>query len=281
MNVEPYLVAAFIRLNTVSSQLTGGPLSDIKHNELPGQSYNTPVRTLKEAQRRLDTLLTTGVPFLAKCWILSKGDIEEDYESLSLTQFGLLSRYHQLLHQFEQFTKRSYTLLSEKQQREADLVRLHCLAQILPLKTCLLKGPIPELFTPDYVTLLMATEELIDKLPMLTTITVDEGIIPGLFVIASSCPDYRVRLQAIDCMLSWPHCEGLLNSNLAASIALEGLKGDLARKRDKECDQGVLEVADREQGSFLLNTLTSVESIADWVPIRTTRIAVPKAKARN
>ncbi|KAF7585639.1 hypothetical protein BBP40_010404 [Aspergillus hancockii] len=280
VHVEPLLVAEFIRLNTVSCQMGAGrPLVHIEPQEQLDSNSPAPLYTLEEAQGRIRPLLNVGIPFLTKCWLLSAEEIAQDYESLSLTQFRLLSRYYQFQHLFERFIDQSYPFISAKQQRKADLVRIQYLSQILPLKTCLQKCPVSESFIPDYEALLSAIEDVIDKIPTRTTITLEDGIIPGLFIVASSCPDYHLRLRALIALLSWPHFEGLLNSNLAASIALEGTKVELASKGwSEKCVQSAMDGADIKDDDFLANALMSVESMADWVPIRTARIPVPKAR---
>ena len=59
------------------------------------------------------------------------------------------------------------------------------------------KGTVPEAFMPEYITLASAVEALMNKLSARPTMTLDGRVIPELFIVASSCPDYRVRLRAI------------------------------------------------------------------------------------
>ncbi|OGM43366.1 hypothetical protein ABOM_008726 [Aspergillus bombycis] len=107
--------------------------------------------------------------------------------------------------------------------------------------------------------------------------TLDGGVIPGLFIVASSCPDYRVRLRAIRSLLAWPHCEGWANSNLAASLTLESLKVEMARENQKRI-QKVAEVVNNRDDNYLLDTLKSVETIADWSPVRGFNVHLPIRK---
>ncbi|KAE8389588.1 hypothetical protein BDV23DRAFT_173030 [Aspergillus alliaceus] len=268
--IEQFLVVEFTRLDAQACHFGGGkPQLHIDiglDDELLDSSCAVAFSTITEVQDVLSHLLNAGIPFLARCWKLSPQEIIQEYESLSFNQLKLLSRYHAFMHQFEIFCKHSYIDLNEREKRKADLVRIQCLSQTLPLKICLLRSAVPEAFIPEYITLVSAVEALMNKLSARPTMTLDGGVIPGLFIVASSCPDYRVRLRAIRSLLVWPHCEGWANSNLAAYLTLESLKAEMARQ-DKKNMQKVAEVVDDKGDNYLLDTLRSVETIADWSPI--------------
>ncbi|KOC12160.1 hypothetical protein AFLA70_50g003620 [Aspergillus flavus AF70] len=207
--IDQSLVEAFVRLDAQSSHFgKDGPLLHLNKEGEEKWSHSDTMslpRNVQEARRELNHVLSKGIPFLSECWSLSK-----------------------------LFCEQSYAKLSPKEQRGVDIIRLHYLAQILSIKTCFFNGPIPGYLTPEYVSLLSAHEALMAKFPERSTTTLDNGIIPGLYVVASKCPDYRIRLRAIKALQSWPHCEGLINSNIAASLAFESLKRELMQGNKDE-----------------------------------------------
>ncbi|KAE8139201.1 hypothetical protein BDV38DRAFT_270057 [Aspergillus pseudotamarii] len=226
--IDQSLVEAFVRLDAQSSHFgADGPLLHLNKEGEEAWSHSDTMplpRNVQEARRELNHVLSKGIPFLSECWARSSTEIRLNYDSMHFTQQNLLASLAQHKQRFELFCEESYATLSPKEQRGAGIIRLHYLAQILSIKTCFFHGPIPGYLTPEYVSLLSAHEALMVKFPERSTTTLDNGIIPGLYVVASKCPDYR----------SWPHCEGLINSNIAASLALESLKRELMEGNKSE-----------------------------------------------
>ncbi|GAB1199649.1 hypothetical protein APSETT444_009006 [Aspergillus pseudonomiae] len=202
--------------------------------------------------------------------LLNKRHASQDPQLKEAT-LSLLASLSQHKHRLELFCKQSYAELNAKEQRGVEILQLQYLDQILSVKTCFFNGPIPEYLTPEYVALLSAHESLMAKFPERSTITLDNGIIPGLYIVASKCPDYRVRLRAIRALQSWPHCEGFINSNIIASLALESLKRELVKVNKAELS---LIVGDNEEElvRFLFDTLSCTEQAAYWSIIRASKI---------
>ncbi|KAE8381269.1 hypothetical protein BDV26DRAFT_95727 [Aspergillus bertholletiae] len=276
--IDQSLVEAFMRLDIQSSHFgTRGPLlhmnKDAKKQWPSGNTGDTsPLpRNVQEARQELNRVLSKGIPFLSECWVLSSTEIKLNYNSMRLRQQSLLTSLTHHRQRLESFCKLSYANLSPKEQRGAEILRLHYLAQILSVKTCFFNGPIPGYLTPEYVALLSAHEELMEKFPERSTMTLDNGIIPGLYIVASKCPDYQVRLRAIKALQSWPHCEGLINSNVAASLTLESLKRELLKGKKSELSL-IVGNNEEELVRFLFDTLSSTEHAAHWSPIRASRI---------
>ncbi|QRD85188.1 hypothetical protein F9C07_2230143 [Aspergillus flavus] len=273
--IDQSLVEAFVRLDAQSSHFgKDGPLLHLNKAGEEKWSHSDTMslpRNVQEARRELNHVLSKGIPFLSECWSLSSTEIKLHYNSMCLTQQSLLASLTQHKQRLELFCEQSYAKLSPKEQRGVDIIRLHYLAQILSIKTCFFNGPIPGYLTPEYVSLLSAHEALMAKFPERSTTTLDNGIIPGLYVVASKCPDYRVRLRAIKALQSWPHCEGLINSNIAASLAFESLKRELMQGNKDELS---LIVGDNEVElvRFLFDTLSSTEHAAHWSMIKASRI---------
>ncbi|OGM43367.1 hypothetical protein ABOM_008727 [Aspergillus bombycis] len=160
--VEHFLAAEFTRLDAQASHFGGGRPqlhTDIGlDDKLLDSSSTVAFSTFTEVQDVLSHLLNAGIPFLAQCWRLSPQQIIQEYAALSFTQLKLLSRYHAFMHRFELFCKHSYRDLNEREKRKADLVRIQCFSQTLPLKICLLRSAVPEAFIPEYITLVSAVE---------------------------------------------------------------------------------------------------------------------------
>ncbi|KAE8345085.1 hypothetical protein BDV24DRAFT_126227 [Aspergillus arachidicola] len=273
--LDQSLVEAFVRLDAQSSHFgKDGPLLHLNKEGEEMWSHSDTMslpRNVQEARRELNHVLSKGIPFLSECWSLSSTEIKLHYNSMRLSQQSLLASLTHHKQRLEMFCEQSYAKLSPKEQRGVDIIRLHYLAQILSIKTCFFNGPIPGYLTPEYVSLLAAHEALMAKFPERSTTTLDNGIIPGLYVVASKCPDYRVRLRAIKALQSWPHCEGLINSNIAASLAFESLKRDLMKENKDELSL-IVGDSEVELVRFLFKTLSFTEHATHWSIIKASKI---------
>ncbi|KAL4879341.1 hypothetical protein BJY04DRAFT_229123 [Aspergillus karnatakaensis] len=266
--VDSGLVRVFERLDIESSHFGQGSPTLCSYDELEERLDQLYVmRNLHEVHDRVALQINMGVPFLAKCWVLSEVEIQADYEDLHRKQQRLLCANYKSKQQIEILTQQSYHQLTSKEHRSMDLLLLQCVGQILALKTCLKDGPAPTHVIPEHVELLTIYGRIMSKFPDRPTITLDFGVIPCLYVVASQCPQYSVRIRAIDALLSWPHCEGLVNSNLAASVALEGLKAEL-RDKDERTLLCVNRHADADLQRYLRDTLQSSMHDTSFWPMR-------------
>jgi hypothetical protein len=122
---------------------------------------------------------------------------------------------------------------------------------------------VPESLTPEYIALLSAHQAFLAKFPDRPTLTLDYGVIPGLWVVASQCPDYSIRLQAIHTLQTWPHCEGIINSNVLASAAIENLRAEL--QIHNQLDRLIIDAdTEEELSKFLFDTLKSTQQATNW-----------------
>ncbi|KAL2823128.1 hypothetical protein BJX63DRAFT_426944 [Aspergillus granulosus] len=265
------LVQMFQRLDTEYSHFGPGKPFLSSSNELEDDWLERrQLHTLDDVHDSVRRLLNIGIPFLAKCWVLTGAEIEADYLNLHRQQERLLSLYYRLRDKIQALCNRPHPELSYKEQRGISLSMLQCLSQILGIKTCLIDGPLPASWTPEFAALLSAHEDFLANFPERPTITLDYGIIPGLYVV-TKCPHYLVRLQAIDILLNWPHCEAVVNSNIVASLALETLKVEM-QDRDRLDVLGVDDEAAKALNSFLFNTLKSTPQAEKWSAIRASKI---------
>ncbi|KAH8700470.1 hypothetical protein BGW36DRAFT_415520 [Talaromyces proteolyticus] len=277
LSLDSCLIRTFQRLDIESSHFgTGGPFL-FTSNELeenwPEQSFYSPLKCLDDAYQSLTYLFNIGIPFLAKCWPLSGTEIKAEYGKLFYKQQRLLSSYYQLQRQAGIFHKRFFHQLSHKEQVGLEILQLQCLGQILGLKTCLIDGLVPADLLPEYETLLAACEELVSKFPARPTITLDYCCVASLYVVVSRCPQYSLRLQAINVLLSWPHSEGVINSNVVASLALETMKTELQTKDQRDMYMSLVDrEADEELARFLFDTLRSAQDATNWSLIRAAKI---------
>ncbi|EEA27267.1 hypothetical protein EYB25_001727 [Talaromyces marneffei] len=266
------LIGAFQMLDAESSHFgSGAPFitarNDLNQEWLDQKVFSRGFGTVSDVYQSLTMLMNEGIPFLARCWPLSRSEATASYGELSNRQQQLLSFYFRFQEQFQMFKSLFYDNIGHLEQRAVDLLQIQYLGQVLSLKTCLIKGPIPTGLTPEYLTLLSAHELFLGKFSELSSFILDYGIIPGLWVIASECPLYSVRIRAIKMLQSWPHAEVFKNSNTAASLALEIIKKEL-QAEDGLAMSITDEYTDKELTHFLFDTLSSTQDSENWSFIR-------------
>ncbi|QKX61134.1 uncharacterized protein TRUGW13939_08281 [Talaromyces rugulosus] len=267
ISLDGSLVRTFERLDIESAHFGRGTPFLFTHvgigNDLHSLDVFLNMQNVADVHRSVTLLLNLGIPFLARCWPLSAVEIAGKYTDLFQNQQQILSLNYEFQHRFRIFYRDFYHTLSDRDQRGVDVLQLMSLGQILSLKTCLIKGPVPESFTPEYITLLSAHQVLLAKFSDRPTFTLDYGVIPGLWVVASQCPDYSIRLQAIHTLQAWPHCEGIINSNLVASMALEKLKAELRIRG--QLHRSIIDAdTEEELFRFLFDTLMSTQQATNW-----------------
>ncbi|KAE8165699.1 hypothetical protein BDV40DRAFT_59272 [Aspergillus tamarii] len=236
--VENTLLEAFLHLESQSSfHGVHVPILHLDAQLIYYGSYETsflmPFRNLRDAQEALRPLVNTCFRFLEDCWSLqTEAELLRDYGLLQPKQQRLLSclnQYGNFLIAFRGGAR--YVQLAEQEQRALDMMRLMQLTLTLALKSCLHTPYHPSLepLIPEFEYLLAEAVAAIDKFPERPLVLVDTAVCPPLFVVASRCPDYSLRWQAIHALRDWPHCEGYLNSVLIAELLVAGMKAELAR----------------------------------------------------
>ncbi|GAB1194165.1 hypothetical protein APSETT444_003406 [Aspergillus pseudonomiae] len=224
-------------------------------------------KNLEEALQAVRHVMAIEVPWVTKCWSLSEAEILANYEHLCQKQRVILAAFDTFAEKFETLYQNEYSTLSPKEQRGADLLRLQYLSQTLTVKICLTHGPVPEYLTPEFVTLLAAHKAFIQKSPERPSIFLDIGIISGLYCVSNRCPDHRVRLQAIEALQSWPHFQGMMNSNLVSAIAIVRMQSEAGQR----CQQETTTISfDTEQNltRLLFDTLTTTQQASCWPSIQ-------------
>jgi len=272
LSLDDSLVRIFRRLDVESAHFGSGTPFLFKYGgigadpNLNGEDPFLNMVKVTDVHRSVTILLNLGIPFLARCWPISASQVASEYEELFLKQQMILSLNLQFQSHFEIFLRDIYHTLSSRDQQSVDVLQLQSLSQILSLKTCLIKGSIPDTFTAEYLNLLLAHREFLARFPGRSTFTLDYGVLPGLWVVASECPNYSIRLQAIQTLHSWPHCEGIINSNVVVSMALRKLKKELGI-----CGQPNSSIMDanlEEELSQYLVDMMSEQQATNWSFIR-------------
>ncbi|KAJ5523605.1 hypothetical protein N7513_013149 [Penicillium frequentans] len=271
ISLDNSLVHIFQRLDIESAHFGAGTpflfthfgVDDDVHT--PDQFYK--MQTVSDVHRSVTLLLNMGIPFLARCWPLSAVEIAAEYDELFQKQQQILSLNSEFQRHFGIFHSNFYHTLRIRDQQGVDLLQLQSLGQILSLKTCLVKGPVPASLTPEYISLFSAHHAFLAKSFDRPTFTLDYGVVPGLWVVASQCPDYSIRLQAIYTLQTWPHCEGIINSNVIVSMALKKLKAELLSHG--QLYSSIIDSDTEEKLSrFLFDTLMSTKQVTNWSFIR-------------
>ncbi|GKZ17843.1 hypothetical protein AbraIFM66951_012109 [Aspergillus brasiliensis] len=259
--VAPSIVAAFRRLDIQASLYdTRFPILSLEYGQRsPFKSFEAPtggLTSLDQVREGLAVMFEAGIPFYARSWSLNGPDMEANYESLYLTQRRLLGGFAQFDLHFKSFYARKYHQLNEKEQLGADIVKLLYLGHTLSLKTVLIRGPVPDELVPDFLALLQAHENKIDKLRSISGLVMDHVIIAHMYLVATQCPDVDMRIRAIHLLRSWPHYEGLHSSNVMALMALNALRREFPNE-DKAIS--TLQTTEAE-GQFLVDSLESIKA---------------------
>ncbi|CRG88184.1 hypothetical protein PISL3812_05211 [Talaromyces islandicus] len=188
-------------------------------------------RNLEEARREFDYVsnrIFRFVRYVAS--LMSKGSpLEILVERLGEHQIELkdeLAKYSQRLNKSKRLLLRPG---GPREQRAFDLICLHYLSLSVLLDTYLDEEEI--LNSDAHVNacedLLVLSEKVMNSVKAesgsdwksLPSLSLDTGIIPSLFYVCSKCPCGPMRQRALNLLESWPHREGLWDSNLVAIMA--------------------------------------------------------------
>lgn len=259
--VAPSIIAAFRRLDIQASlydtrfpilRLDDGTKSPLKLFEAPTGGFTS----LSQVREKITVLFTAGIPLIAKSWSLNGPNMEANYESLYLSQRRLLASFADFDPYFKTFCVMKYHQLSEKEQLGADIVHLLYLGHTLTLKTVLIRGPVPKSLVPEFLALLQAHEDKIEKLRSVSGLVMDHVMIAHMYLVATQCPDMEIRIRAIRLLRSWPHYEGLHSSNVTALMALGALRRDFPNESQA---LSVLQTTEAEN-EFLVDSLKSIKT---------------------
>ncbi|KAB8074933.1 hypothetical protein BDV29DRAFT_190621 [Aspergillus leporis] len=187
--VEQSLVPAVAHLDIMSAHFgVGGPLlcidTELDHGE---SNFELPLAfgDPQDAHGAFKPVFSAGFRFITPYIHLLLNEILLNYEALHF----------------------SYTNLSRKEQREADLLELYILGLDVSLKTSLVRrNPVVlDCYTPHYWMILSRTEAFMRK-----------------YLERPS-----ISIRSLELLWSWPHREGPFDSNWSASLAAQALKMEL------------------------------------------------------
>ncbi|KAE8355633.1 hypothetical protein BDV28DRAFT_155245 [Aspergillus coremiiformis] len=227
--VEECLVAAFAQLDIQAANFKiGGPILRIE-NDLDRDTAveeDRPVfNSIREVRRTIEPLLSRAFHFLMDCWALSNKEIVSHYKWLQLDQQELFSQFHRFAQQFDPFYHNSYPKLYRKDQKGADMINILRDTTSLAIRTSLIRDEaLLRRYQPEYTAALFLIEEVMRTFRDRPNYTLDMGVVPPLYIISIGAPDYSLRWHAIELLRSWPHREGVFDSNWAAFIAEEHVK---------------------------------------------------------
>ncbi|KAB8273795.1 hypothetical protein BDV30DRAFT_105550 [Aspergillus minisclerotigenes] len=226
------LVGTFLHLD---SQLkyggVGGPLSsldrELEYTPDESQDIYGEYNSLQEVRHAFSCLMRRHFRFLSRTQELSAEDIKSNYEALHLKQQQILSQLYRVAWKLEAFSARSYTQLTEKDQRGLDMIDLALKSITLGARRCFIRSnSLVKLYTPEYDALVSEIEDVMCKLPDRPSMVLDVGVIIPLYYVALGCNDYGVRRRAIRLLRSWPHFEGAFDSNMVALVAEELIEAE-------------------------------------------------------
>lgn len=278
-SLDRVLVETFARLDAQSSHFgPGRPFLFAETDEVSKwPHFNSPraFTSLYDVHRTISEHMSTTVPFFAKCWKLSKEQKEAEYDELSRLQKLFLSRGRDIERRFNIWYAVYQNKATYQEKYALELLRLQCPGAGISLQSCLCDGPAPEDLMPEFERTMEMYDAFVTKFPERPTIMLNQGVIVSLWCVASKGPRWAIRLRAINALLSWPHCEGFANSNVAASVALESLKADM--QKSGHVEMAVLSGEGQEDlAKFWAQTVKAVPQMQNWSPVRSTKVLQEK-----
>jgi hypothetical protein len=311
-SVENSLLEAFLQLESQATHFGAvQPPLYIDHELVHEQRYEAYLyefRSLQDVWQAFNPLANTTYPFLEECSGKSDAEIAANYGFFQAKQQRLLSCLHQFDTHLSQYLQSFYHRLTRKEQRGAGIIQLFHQTAVLTVKTCLYarSRPKPASVVAEYEDLLSKALAIIDKFPERPFMTVDSSINPTLYAIAARCPDYAVRLRAIDALRRWPHSEGYLHSIVIADFVVENMKLGLRElwQKVQSSDSAlppqvffetrgkghpIAHISDIS-GNYrwilpldpdpnVAEALLSIRSVRDWTCIRASGMFLPKSAA--
>ncbi|PYI23646.1 hypothetical protein BO99DRAFT_439889 [Aspergillus violaceofuscus CBS 115571] len=254
----------YLHLQSQSFFMMGGPILTTDHEiifERPYEDHRSTFTSFHEAQRTFAPVFNASCGFHVIFWKQRRGvPVPESYQASLLSPIRLLSCLNRFLQQLELFVAAPSTRLSAKEKRGVQLLRVITHGQIVGVKSCLLLGNDLSLqsLMEDYVDLHRMLKITLDQIQDRPLISLGVGLTPVFFFLAQ-CPDYEIRLWAIDGLLSWPHCGGFFDTKQMAHLVLQGLKTELRALRES-CPRGVdgaVSFFNKEDGALFARILRS------------------------
>ncbi|PYH43026.1 Zn(II)2Cys6 transcription factor domain-containing protein [Aspergillus saccharolyticus JOP 1030-1] len=208
-----------------------------------------------------------SIRFIGYAWQSPKSKILDEYDTFWLTRQRILSRYQQFTQALNLFYQAHAHTLTGKEHRAIAVLQHLEVVQTVSLKLTLHDSSDASLIS-DFTTLLSSSLTIMSVIARsTTTLIIEPLVIGGLHIVATLCPDFALRVQALDAMRSWPHSEGLVNSEVWAALATEALKADLLQRIAKDGENRTGVAYPTETNQFLVEVLRSTHTAKDWAPV--------------
>ncbi|PYH86061.1 hypothetical protein BO82DRAFT_350368 [Aspergillus uvarum CBS 121591] len=278
--IDPDLVGFFDHLNvTAALYAADGPAQSIDSVDEPKWVLNVcpiVVHSVGEAQQAFTETLNYSILLIAFLMRSTQAEILAKYDDLWLKRQRILARYADITQALDSFCQERRSRFTLKEERGADVLRHLLLVQYVTLRVLFPGDYTTSQITVECAALLSSSLAIMDQISRSTTFTMEPVVCPGLHIVATLCPDLRLRVRAIEALRAWPHMEGMINSQVCASIAVEALKAEV-QKMGKDGESWIAAEYPEERDRFLVEVLQSSQKAADWAPIRMSQLDIGDA----
>ncbi|PYI18183.1 hypothetical protein BO99DRAFT_482733 [Aspergillus violaceofuscus CBS 115571] len=266
--IDPDLVGFFDHLNvTAALYAADGPAQSIDSVDEPD---------VGEAQQAFTETLNYSILLIAYLMRSTQAEILAKYDDLWLKRQRILARYADITQALDSFCQKRGSRFTPKEERGADVLRHLLLVQYVTLRVLFPGDYTTSQITVECAALLSSSLAIMNQISRSTTFTMEPVVCPGLHIVATLCPDLRLRVRAIEALRAWPHMEGMINSQVCASIAVEALKAEV-QKMGKDGESWIAAEYPEGRDRFLVEVLQSSQKAADWAPIRMSQLDIGDA----
>ncbi|KAJ1712077.1 hypothetical protein NYO67_5769 [Aspergillus flavus] len=234
--IDPSFAAAIMHLDLQSAHFGVSKLHDGLDLEMfAHQVESAPAiddfRTIQDAWIVRDRIFIQFCMFGSLCESFSADEISANYSVLCTEQRkqqAQLAGFAAALDRFEEASIR-HRCLTPKEQRAMAILRMHHAALSVVTDICLIKcsETIRSISTERFNNVVDQAKSITTSLkeiaprstPRRPTLLMETGTIAPLFFVIAKCDNPGVRQRALKVLKSWPHREGLWDSQLAATLA--------------------------------------------------------------
>ncbi|KAE8416797.1 hypothetical protein BDV36DRAFT_198408 [Aspergillus pseudocaelatus] len=235
-HIEPSFAAAIMHLDLQSAHFgvsklhEGLDLEMFAHRAGRAPSM-VDFQTIKDAWIVRDRIFIQFCMFGTLCESFSEADMSANYGILRTEQRkqqAQLAGFAEALDRFEEASI-CRRLLTGKERRALAILRMHQAALSVTTDICLIKcsETIRSISTERFKDVVDQAKTITGNLmeiaprstPRRPTLLMETGTIAPLFFVIAKCDNPGVRQRALEVLESWPHREGLWDSQLAATLA--------------------------------------------------------------
>lgn len=235
-HIEPSFAAAIMHLDLQSAHFGVSKLHEGLDLEMfAHQAGHAPsvvnYQTIQDAWIVRDRIFIQFCMFGTLCESFSEADISANYAKLRTEQRkqqAQLAGFAEALDRFEEASIRRKRL-TQKERRALAILRMHHAALSVVTDICLIKcsETIRRISTDRFNDIVDQAKRITGSLmeiaprstPRHPTLLMETGTIAPLFFVIAKCDNPGVRQRALEVLESWPHREGLWDSQLAATLA--------------------------------------------------------------